>query len=170
MNPAFIPAIEVVEAKVEALTADLLLQKRLVNQLYEAAGEQPKYPEEQLSVGSKAGAPILGDQFTGKPLATCVKWILERRKASGLSAIALNELYEVLKSGGYHFENKDASIARRNVAITLGKNPAFMKVPSSGDIGLAEWYPGLKRKSAPRTDEEAIDQGLDEAAGENLPV
>jgi hypothetical protein len=143
MNPAFIPAIEVVEAKVEALTADLLLQKRLVNQLYEAAGEQPKYPEEQLSVGSKAGAPILGDQFTGKPLATCVKWILERRKAS---------------------------IARRNVAITLGKNPAFMKVPSSGDIGLAEWYPGLKRKSAPRTDEEAIDQGLDEAAGENLPV
>jgi hypothetical protein len=163
MNPAFLPAIEALESELKKLDDELLLKKRLINQLYISGGAQPKYSDAELSSSSATTAPLLGDQFTGKPLATCVKWILEKRKNSGLSAIPLTELHEVLKSGGYVFDNKNEAIARRNVAITLGKNPAFMKVPSSGDIGLAEWYPGLKRKPVQRTDEEEVEQGLQEA-------
>jgi hypothetical protein len=66
-----------------------------------------------------------------------------------------------LKKGGYAFDNKDEAIAKRNAAITLSKNPAFMKVPGSGNIGLAEWYPNAKRK-VPRTEEEAEAEELAE--------
>ena len=146
MDPAFLPAIEALESKLKTLEDELILKKKLINQLYEAAGDPPKYSDVQLASTVAGSNPaIREDQFFGQPLATSVKWILERRKASGLSAISLNELYEILKSGGFAFDNKDETIARRNVAITLGKNPSFMKVPGSGNIGLAEWYPNAKR-------------------------
>jgi len=50
-----------------------------------------------------------------------------------------------MKAGGYQFDNKDSVIAARNVAIALGKNPAFIKVPNTDTWGLAEWYPGATR-------------------------
>jgi hypothetical protein len=51
-----------------------------------------------------------------------------------------------MKAGGFEPESKDPEIARRSVAITLGKNTqTFTRVPSTGSWGLAEWYPGAKR-------------------------
>src|SRR5271155_5353411 len=145
MDPAFQPAIDALESKLKILEDDLILKKKLINQLYEAAGEAPKYSDVQLSGTATGSSAIREDQFFGQPLATSARWILERRKASGTSAISLTDLCEILKNGGYAFDNKDESIARRNVAITLGKNPSFLKVPGSGNIGLAEWYPNAKK-------------------------
>ncbi len=157
MDPAFLPAIQALESKLKILEDDLILKKKLINQLYEAAGEPAKYSDVQLeSTASGSNPTIREDQFFGQPLATSVKWILERRKATGLSAISLNDLYDILKGGGFAFDNKDETIARRNVAITLAKNPAFMKVPGSGNIGLAEWYPNAKRKS--KTSQDMVEE------------
>lgn len=48
--------------------------------------------------------------------------------------------------GGFEFESKDPDTARRGVAITLGKNTqTFIRVPSTGCWGLAEWYPNARR-------------------------
>jgi hypothetical protein len=172
MDPAFLPAIEALESKLKILEDDLILKKKLINQLYEAAGEGPKYTDIQLTPSAKgASHAILEDQFFGQPLATSVKWILERRKASGLSAISLTELCDILKGGGYAFDNKDETIARRNVAITLGKNPSFMKVPGSNNIGLAEWYPNAKRKvSAAKPEDDGDDLHESPEKPEEVPA
>jgi len=52
-----------------------------------------------------------------------------------------------MKAGGFVFENKNEPIAKRNLAITLSMNPSFERIPS-GHIGLAKWYPDIKRKLA----------------------
>src|SRR6266436_3567472 len=88
---------------------------------------------------------VRSDQFFGRPMATVVREILERRTQK-LGAIPLNDLFELMKAGGFQFENKDEAIAKRSVTITIGKNPAFVRVPNSGHIGLAECYPGAKEK------------------------
>ena len=154
MNPSFAPAITQLQEQIKPLIEKIRPvqeqiddKKKLVNQLCEAGGDAPLYPEVLGDQKATAGlGPMLSDQYFGKPLATVVRDILERRKKVGLSAINLDDLYDAMKSGGYAFDNRDVAIAKRNVAITLGKNPAFMKVPSTGDWGLAEWYPGVKAK------------------------
>lgn len=155
MNEAFTKAIAEIqeqqikplEEQIRPITDQINAKKKLINSLCEAAGEQPMYPdvEGDKPVTATLGA-ILPDQYFGKPTATVVRDILERRKNRGLSAIPLNELYEAMKAGGFEFDSKDPETARRSVAITLGKNTqTFIKVPSTGYWGLAEWYPGAKR-------------------------
>jgi hypothetical protein len=178
MDPAFISAIDALEAQKKPLLEELASKNKLINGLCRAAGEPEKYPDSE-TFGSETTSQFRADHFFGQPLATSTRLILERRKAMGLGAIPLIELCEILKSGGYAFDNSNEAIARRNVAITLGKNPAFMKVPGSGNVGLAEWYPNAKRKATATelaekyttetkdetlTDEEAVDKGLDESA------
>lgn len=124
-------------------------KKKLINQLCEAGGGQPMYPDVGADKGPAANlGPVRPDQYFGRPLATVVREILERRKNIGLGAIPLNELYDALKIGGYEFDNRDAIIAKRNVAITLSKNSTFMKVPSTGSWGLSDWYPGARRNKS----------------------
>jgi len=92
---------------------------------------------------------IRPDQFFGRPLATVVREILGVRSQRQLGAIALDELFATMLSGGFDFEGKDDITKKRTLAITVAKNPAFVRVPSSGHIGLAEWYPNAKKKPAP---------------------
>jgi len=79
-------------------------------------------------------------------MATAVKEILEQRGARNLGALSLDDLFDTMKAGGFQFDNNNEQIAKRNLAITLSKNPAFMRVPSNNNIGLAEWYPNVKKK------------------------
>jgi hypothetical protein len=153
MDEAFQKTIDAIQAQLRPLEDEIVLKKRLINQICDVAGAPRLYQDSDLEVTAAPSQVVRSDQFFGQPLATSVKFILQQRKARGSSAIPLDELCETLKSGGYQFDNKNEAIARRNVAITLGKNPAFMRVPSSGDIGLAEWYPAAKRNKANGRDE-----------------
>lgn len=168
MNDVFARAIAEIqeqmkplEEQIRPVTDQITAKKKLVNQLCSASGEQPIYPEVEGDRPPTVGlGPIQTDQYFGKPTATVVRDILERRKKSGLSAISLNDLYEAMKAGGFEFESKDPETARRGVAITLGKNTqTFTRIPSTGAWGLAEWYPNARRNksvvSAPVSSSEA---------------
>lgn len=157
MNDAFLKAIEELQAQIRPLQEQIRpvvdqieAKKKLINQLCDAAGAPRIYPDTgEEKPATAALGPILPDQYFGKPTATVVRDILERRKRANLGAIPLNDLYEAMKAGGFEFESKDPEIARRSVAITLGKNTqTFTRVPSTGSWGLAEWYPNARRPKA----------------------
>ena len=137
--------IDKINAQIANLEEQIASAKKTINGLCVMEGEPPLYPDVEAR-RSSAGAAFRGDQFFGKPVATAVKEILEQRGARNLGAISLNELFEVMKSGGFEFDNNNDPIAKRNLAITLAKNPAFTKVPSNGFIGLSQWYPNVKKK------------------------
>ncbi|HEY1170188.1 MAG TPA: hypothetical protein VGH19_02355 [Verrucomicrobiae bacterium] len=150
-------------ARIQDLIANLESQvvqkKKLVNQLYEMEGESPLYADiAEPSTFSSGSQSIRPDQFFGRPLATVVREILESRRTRNVGAISLNELFDTLKTGGFAFDNKDETIAKRNLAITISKNPVFLKVPNNGHIGLAEWYPAAKKKPVQLTGEEEADR------------
>lgn len=139
------------QAKLVALDAQARKIKIAINGLYELEGEEPLYPnidgEEQSSVNRPQ--TIRPDQFFGRPLATVVREILNARSQRQQGAIPMDELYALMTSGGFDFEGKDDVAKKRTLAITIGKNPAFVRVPSSGHVGLGEWYPNAKKKPAP---------------------
>lgn len=94
---------------------------------------------------------IAPDYFTGKKMATACREIMQRRKARGLSAISIEDLYAQLKSGGYPFRAVGKENAITSLSTTLGKNVQFRRVPGSASLwGLAEWYGGpVRRRSSP---------------------
>jgi len=151
MNEAFASTIEHLKDQMKPLEEQLITKKKLINDLCVAAGEAPIYPD--VSAPSIGTSLVRPDQYFGRPMATVVREILERRKALNLGAIPLNDLYDAMKVGGFEFSTKDEANAKIAVATTLGKNPAFIKVPNTGSWGLAEWYPGAKRNKAEDTSE-----------------
>ncbi|HEY2774674.1 MAG TPA: hypothetical protein VGK20_11570 [Candidatus Binatia bacterium] len=116
--------------------------KKMINKL----SARLHRPEPYADVGEATIASISAirsDQFYGQPLATVVREILMMRKSAGLGAAEIDEIFTLLKRGGFAFEGDDVD-ARRGVAISLAKNSVvFHRVPS-GAWGLREWYPGLK--------------------------
>jgi hypothetical protein len=147
MNEAISETITHLQAAMKPLEEQLAAKKRLINSLLAEFGEPLLYTDVD-SPTSYAGGPIRPDQYFGRPMATVVREILERRKAAGQGAISLADLYVAMKAGGFEFPTKDETNAKTGVATSLGKNPAFIKVPSTGFWGLLEWYPG---QSAIRT-------------------
>src|SRR5439155_5537146 len=118
----------------------------------EIEGEAPMYAD----VGADRAKPLAAfrsDQFFGRPMATAAREILEQRGVRNFGAISLDELYDTMKAGGFDFENKNDQIAKRNLAITLAKNPAFTRVPANGFIGLTQWYPNVKKKKDAKNQE-----------------
>jgi hypothetical protein len=144
MDPTTSATIEKINAQIANLEEQIASAKKTINGLCVMEGEAPLYPD--VDARRNTGAAFRGDQFFGKPMATAAKMILEHRASRNLGAISLAELYDVMKAGGFSFGNSDPKIARRNLSITLSKNPAFMRVPANNHIGLAEWYPNVKKK------------------------
>ena len=142
--------IDKINAQISALEGQIVSAKKTINTLCVMEGDAPLYPDIDRETSSAAVA-FRSDQFYGKPAATAVKEILERRSTRNLGAISLDALYETLEAGGFEFENSNEPIAKRNLAILLSKNPSFTRVPNSGDWGLAKWYPDRKEKKGKAT-------------------
>jgi hypothetical protein len=120
--------------------------KTSINQVLELDGRPPMFAEPDEVQGSlNLPVNIRNDQFFGKPLATCVKTILEARAAIHQGAASVDELFEGLMEGGFDFEEKAESLCKRNLAISLGKNMLFQRTPK-GLWGLRAWYGGTKPK------------------------
>lgn len=116
--------------------------KTTINCLCEVMGEQPKYVLDD--TGSGKAPPPRPDQYFGRPLATVVTEAMQKRQAYNLGAATLDELYQELIAGAFEFVGKDDGIKKRGLAIAMGKNQKFTRLPND-TWGLSEWYPEAGR-------------------------
>ena len=111
--------IEKAKAQVAALAEQLRVKKLMVNGLCEMADRPPFYTD--IDVETKPTSIVQrDDEFYGKPLATVVRTILDRRQASNLGAASVNEIYAAMVDGGYHFGGKNEDNNKRGLYVTLG--------------------------------------------------
>jgi len=148
-------AIQDLEEKLLSQMAAVAKTKSAINLLSETIDEPPPYTEGDDSMlrlgvslnGNRHAKPqtVAPDEFYGKPFSTAVREILQARKLSGGGPASADEIYSVLKQGGYAFDSRDAENQMRGLNVSISKNSAmFVKLPS-GLIGLNEWY-DTKRK------------------------
>lgn len=164
------------EEKIQPIVDQIKEKKKLINQLCAHAGEPPAYPEAEADTNTVTKPTVVrADEYFGRPVATVVKEILAPRKGVQ-GAMALDELFDQMKAGGFAFDSKNDMLAKRGISITLGKNPAFIKVPTTGCWGLTEWYPNVRRGKGATVslnnanEQDARDDGLDETNPEELPA
>lgn len=132
------------QAKLSEQESAVVKTKRLINQLCEMSGAPPMYQDTEIHESGGLALSIQGDQFYGQPLSTCIRQILEMRKALRQGPATVNEIYADLTRGNYQFETKSEDNAKRGLRISLTKNTAiFHKLPN-GKFGLLEWYPNAK--------------------------
>lgn len=134
------PGLERLQAKLQSQLDAVRKTKIGINALYDACDLPAPYMD--VDEGS-AIKTIRRGQFYGQPLATNVRAILEMRRAAGLDAASVNEIYQALLDGGYAFEAKDHENAKAGLRQSLRKNPIFHRIPS-GEWGLLAWYPNAK--------------------------
>lgn len=138
--------IELVQSQILQLEQELAEKKRMVNSLCGLIDRTPVYANADPNIGASVG--IRSDEFYGKPLASVVRAILEKRNAAGLGAASLDEIYNGMMQGGYRFDAKNDATAKRALSISLAKNSVtFHKLPN-GNIGLTEWYPEAAKMKA----------------------
>lgn len=135
-------AIEEIVADIAKLEAQIREKKTTVNTLCEVAKRERLYqldkPEQVVPTH------IRSDQFYGQPLASAVRTILDMRKQQNLGAATNNEIYDVLKAGGYQFRTKSEDVARASLRNSLSKNTVTFHKLHNGRFGLLSWYPNVK--------------------------
>jgi hypothetical protein len=157
-SESFRQTIVVLQGAIDKLQEKIKSHKQTINHLCGEMNEAPLYPEadEEIAIGTTA---TRSDEFYGKPLATAVRTILERRKRANLGAATVPEIYKAMKDGAFHFEAKNEANAQRSLHIAMSKNAAvFHRLPNSNKYGLREWYPAIKDKKAGSNNDEASGQ------------
>jgi len=120
--------------------------KAIINELCVKHGLPARYAPSELESRSGGTFKIRSDQFHGRPMATCVKELLEMRRAANLGPATINEILDSLIEGAYEVGAKNTQIARVSLYNSLGKNPAFYKLPNK-QWGLRAWYPSAESES-----------------------
>lgn len=144
MSEHILKTVEELERKLLEQQTAVTTTKKLINQLCEMANTPPRYANVEAENKSGPSLSIRSDQFYGQPQATCVRVILEMRKALDKGPATINEIYDALQQGGFAFDTKNDENAKRGLRISVAKNTAlFHKLPN-GRIGLLEWYPNAK--------------------------
>ena len=134
-------ATKPLEDKLQAALAEVKKLKSIINSYYEAMGHPIKY----LDAGQESvqGATPRRDEYYGRPLATVITEVLQKRKQTNLGSATLDELFSELILGGFKFAGKNDGIQKRGLAISMSKNPKFHKLDND-TLGLTEWYPSAK--------------------------
>jgi hypothetical protein len=133
--------IEKVQSQIADLERQLEKKRAFVNELCSLAGTQAIY-----AIADAGPSHVLAtrpDDYYGKPMATAVTLILEKRKSARLNAASVNEIYDELVRGGFQFEAKNPENAKRGLYGGMSKNPKFHKLPN-GTYGLREWYDNVR--------------------------
>lgn len=126
--------------------------KSSVNMLCRVYGVDPMYDiaEPGNDGGTKPKSiefSVRPDEFFSKPLATAVREVLNARKSRDLGPIDPRELFDLLRKGGFAFDQRDETTAFRVMQISISKNTAaFVRLPNE-QIGLVEWYGPQKVKA-----------------------
>jgi len=129
------------ENRLKELQEELHKIKTAINCLCDVTGQPARYDE--VEEKSSKSVTFRSDEYYGRPLATVITEVLDKRKAVGQGAATLDEIYKELVSGGCKLRGKNDGIRKRGLAITMGKNPKFHRLPND-TWGLIEWYPGVK--------------------------
>ncbi len=166
MSEHILRTIADLQAKLREHEAAATKIRGMVNQLCEIAGDPPIYDVEDASIATGANLSIRADQFYGQPLATCMRDILEMRRARRQGPASVTDLYNALVQGGFSFDTKNEENAKRGLRVSLTKNTALFHRLPNGLFGLLEWYPNARsvsrRRSSGPTD--SSDAGADEDA------
>ena len=120
------------EQRLAEIDAEANKIKSAINCLCDVIGDSPKYLIETEDSKNVAGKPR-PDEYYGRPQATVVTEVLQKRCNAGLGAATLDELFEELSSGGFEFTGKNDGIKKRGLAIAMGKNQFYFRVASFFD-------------------------------------
>lgn len=134
--------IEDLAKTIENKEKELLEAKKTLNSLCQMVGKQPLYAIEEKTQSANFGE-LRGDEYYGKPLATVITKILQKRNAKGIGPASIREIFDEMKAGGYLFETKNDNNSMRGILSSMTKNQKFHKLPT-GNWGLKEWYPAAK--------------------------
>jgi len=129
------------ENRLKELQEEARKIKTAINCLCDVTGQQPRYDE--IEEKPTKSIVIASDAYYGRPLATVVTEILDKRKATGQGAATLDEIYKELVAGGCKLVGKNEGIKKRGLAISMGKNQKFHRLPNE-TWGLKAWYSGVK--------------------------
>jgi len=131
--------VEVLRDKIRMREEEASRLKKIINDLYVEEGESAPYPN--ISAESAATLNSLrSDQFYGQTMAGAARQYFEMRKASGLGASSISEIFQALKKGGFRFDAKNDDYSKNALRIALRKNSVtFHRLPNA-DFGLLEWY------------------------------
>lgn len=147
MSESIEKTISELQKHLDDLAAQTSDTKRTINSLCKVVGKHPIYNDVDVSQGRTL--MMNGDEYYGKPLATVVREILVDRKLSNAGPANVNEIYDSMIAGGYQFDAKSESNAKRGLRISLAKNTAtFHKLPN-GKFGLSDWYSAIKTTTVP---------------------
>lgn len=150
--------------------------KIAINQLSEVLGDTPPYgdlddgdPTASSGRERKKSLALRSDEFFNKPLSACVRTVLQMRKEADLGPATVDEIYSVMKAGGYHFEAKDPENAIRGLGVSITKNSALFARLPNGQVGLVEWYGDIKsrkprQKSSDISDGGAVGGGVEDSS------
>src|SRR5437667_8785737 len=142
MNSETQTAVGVLQKMIRSKEEEIINLKRAVNDL--CGPGEPMYP----NIGSvdPAGdiSSLRSDQFYGQTIYSAARSYLEIRKASGLGAASVNDIYAALRKGGFKFEAKDDENAKNGLRVSIRKQSAIFHRLPGGDYGLLAWYPRAK--------------------------
>jgi hypothetical protein len=148
MSDHLTKTIEDLRLKLQEHETAAIETKKLINQLCAYAKLPLQFQDAELQP-SGGGVAVRRNSFFGRPLTTCVREFLEMRKRAGLGAASIDDIFNALQEGGYDLGTVSAKgemEQKRGVAISLAKNTvAFVRLPT-GDWGLLEWYPNIKKR------------------------
>ncbi len=142
MSDDILNTIEVLTNKVRAKEEEANKLKKLVNELCGEAGIATRYADIP-EAGSSVTA-IRSDQFYGQTLTAALRNYLEHRKASGLGAASVADIFRAVKDGGYKFGAKNEEIEKISLANALRKSSSIFHRLPNGQYGLLSWYPNAK--------------------------
>jgi hypothetical protein len=138
--------IEVLGKRIRTKEEEVNELKALVNKLCSEAGVAVRYAN--IAKAGAAVGDIQADAYYGQNLTAAIRDYLERRKASGLSAASVSEIYQAIRDGGYKFDTKSELNAKIGVGNALRKTSAIFHRLPNGEYGLLAWYPGIKERPA----------------------
>lgn len=130
------------ENRLDELNAEARKIKSAINCLCDVMNKPPKYQDIDEESDKMAGQRP--DEFYGRPLATVITDVLEKRQAAGQGAASLDEIYEQLVAGGYEFTGKNDGIKKRGLAISMSKTSRKFHHLPNDTWGLKAWYPGAR--------------------------
>jgi hypothetical protein len=145
MSSALSAAIDELQTRLDAKVAEVTELKRAINVLCVQDGREPAYAD--VHDEPQAGKGFRTDAFAGKPLATAMREIVQKR-----GACLVDEFYDSLVHGGFIFDgSSDPDIRKRNLSISLGKNMGFIKL-SNGRWALRDAIGRRNKKKEKDTD------------------
>src|SRR5437870_9157438 len=81
--------------------------KTIINELCAKSGLPVRYAASELEGRAGCVFKIRNDQFHGRPLATCVKELLEMRRTADMGPATTNEIFDSLVDGAYEIGAKN---------------------------------------------------------------